>query len=275
MSDTFSINYNLFSYFPEIKNQDYFNDYLNFLKESSLCEEDSYIERHHIVPKCYLKSLSNKEKDNNNIIKLSAKNHYIAHKLLYLSFQDYYMTDSFFRMTHSIQNGNISWIDENLYSQLRKDYSEQVSAFFKGKTTVYNPNDDDSYFIRVKKEEIFDYLDRGYLLGTSPKFKEKVSKSHKGYIMPEEYKKIRGKGTRGRIWVYNIIDNKFFRKRLKPGEDIPDGYKVGMGWNIENPASKAYTSLIGKHWYNDGKIQFFSDSCPKGFKPGRLPFKKK
>ena len=29
-------------------------------------------------------------------------------------------------------------------------------------------------------------------------------------------------------------------------------------------------TTLGKHWYNNGKVQLFADTCPEGFKPGRL-----
>ena len=46
-------------------------------------EDDVYYERHHIIPHCM-----NGEDTDINIVPLTAKEHYIAHKLLYFSFPD-------------------------------------------------------------------------------------------------------------------------------------------------------------------------------------------
>ena len=32
---------------------------------------------------------------------------------------------------------------------------------------------------------------------------------------------------------------------------------------------------VGKHWYNNGKVQTMTFKCPEGFVPGALPVKNK
>jgi len=55
----------------------YQNIYNNLVKKAQNRELDGYVEKHHIVPKCM-----GGDNTESNIVRLSAKEHFIAHKLL-------------------------------------------------------------------------------------------------------------------------------------------------------------------------------------------------
>lgn len=55
----------------------YQNIYNNLVQKAQSRELDGYVEKHHIVPKCM-----GGDNANSNIVSLSAKEHFIAHKLL-------------------------------------------------------------------------------------------------------------------------------------------------------------------------------------------------
>jgi len=55
----------------------YQNIYNNLVQKAQSRELDGYVEKHHIVPKCM-----GGDNANSNIVRLSAKKHFIAHKLL-------------------------------------------------------------------------------------------------------------------------------------------------------------------------------------------------
>ena len=55
----------------------YQNIYNNLVQKAQSRELDGYVEKHHIVPKCM-----GGDNANSNIVRLSAKEHFIAHKLL-------------------------------------------------------------------------------------------------------------------------------------------------------------------------------------------------
>lgn len=219
-------------YFPEIVNQQAFDEYVFLVEKLKTMEfsPDDYFEKHHVVCYCYLpKEWSNKKKNcKENLIRVPARYHFRLHRLLRKAFNDYSMIDALYRMCCSKQNGYKEWMTEEEYEQLRKDYAKQVSNFFKGKITVHKEGDSKS-FRKIDPEELAFYLEQGYEMGTSERYKNKLSESHKGYKMSKSQKEKMGRAVRGGIWVYrHLEDGTLERKRLKEGGLIPEGWCQGM-----------------------------------------------
>ena len=119
-------------YLPIIKNTKAWAAYCNFINErqTTIINEEEYTEKHHIIPKCYLsESLWD---DSENLIELRARDHYVAHELLWKALQDNKMTFAFMRMTHSKQNGFIHWISAIEYEELRKYFCKYIGEQLKG-----------------------------------------------------------------------------------------------------------------------------------------------
>lgn len=136
-------------------------EYINGIKNISDRSED-YTERHHIVPRCVDSSLS-KEKD--NIIVVSGREHFIAHKMLADCFNGELssrLNYALIMMCGSVHNENY-YISAEEYEYIRKE----ISRIQTGKVI---PND-----VRLK-----------------------MSESHKGKKFTDEHKKNLGKWQVGR-----------------------------------------------------------------------------
>ncbi len=98
-------------------NLHYLNRYNNFigaLKEQTI---DGYYELHHIIPKS-----SGGSNAKSNLIALTARQHYIAHWMLWKAYGEN-MTRAFFMMS-SI--GRYERVNSKTYDKARIEYSEQV-----------------------------------------------------------------------------------------------------------------------------------------------------
>ena len=104
---------------PQVKNYYYFNHYINFIsKHLNDTRSDGYCEIHHTVPKTYLSD--NEKKDKDNLVTLSGRNHYIAHKLLFMSLQCPAMAHALWRMAHG-RNGE--YISPDEYEIIKREQS--------------------------------------------------------------------------------------------------------------------------------------------------------
>lgn len=170
-----------------------------------------YFESHHIIPKSVDITYS---KDKDNLIKLSGREHFEAHKLLLDCFNDInkaYMYYSYNLMCNSLHNNNYDITPED-YAQFRAKFKELCRI---NNTGLKNPR----YGVKLSAEE------RAKLRGprvslqgeNNPMFgvhrvgaeNPMYGKKHK-----ESSKAAIGKNSSGRIWINNGIVNKF----VKPDE---------------------------------------------------------
>ena len=150
----------------------------------------------------------------------------------------------------------------------------------------------EDYFIRVLKSDLNLYIENGYLKGRgfnglqgthkSQETRDKISQSgkgkhnHKGSSNPAY-------GTRY-YWITNGKDN--LRQKLE--EPIPCGWRKGKfqrkyertkkqkdytlrrsldgHWRGDNNPSRQ----VKRYWFNDGKKEILSATCPIGYMKGRL-----
>ena len=110
------------------KNQHYTNRYIKFL--TSRTTSTDYTESHHILPKSLFPQFSN---DPDNLIKLTAREHYIAHWMLYKIFPNSHpMRIAFWCMNNNWQNSKTQTryyrISSRVYESLRKEVSKEMSA---------------------------------------------------------------------------------------------------------------------------------------------------
>lgn len=108
-------------------NLHYLNRYNNFigaLKEQTI---SGYYELHHIIPKS-----SGGSNDKSNLIALTARQHYIAHWLLWKAYGGN-LARAFFMMSSV---GRYQRVNSKTYDKARKDYSEQVKIQMANKPNV-------------------------------------------------------------------------------------------------------------------------------------------
>jgi hypothetical protein len=104
----------------------YFRWYHSIINAAQCKQQTGYIEKHHIIPR------SMGGQDKNNIVKLTAREHFICHWLLtkcvtkpYL----YKMASAFHRM----QNKNSKYQNSRAYEANKKVFSKCMSEFQKGR----------------------------------------------------------------------------------------------------------------------------------------------
>ena len=154
-----------------------YNKIIEKRKVEKLSKKEIYCEGHHIIPVSFDKSL---EKDENNIVNLTAREHYVCHKLLQKIALEKYgknsheymaMTYCMFRMS----NNKIYEIKSKDYEFYRKKYADYLKENKSGKNS---PN----YGKRGK-------LSASYGKHHSEETKKRLSKAHKGKKLSEETKK--------------------------------------------------------------------------------------
>lgn len=102
--------------------------YLKFINYCKNIEFDCYTETHHIIPRSF-----NGTNDNSNLIKLGARQHYIAHLLLARATNSPKMIKALHKMVYST-NGDVQRnykITSRVYAYVREEHSKIVSAYSK------------------------------------------------------------------------------------------------------------------------------------------------
>lgn len=87
---------------------------------------DCYCEKHHIIPR----SMGGGD-EVENIAILTAKEHFIAHWLLYKIHRNRSMSHAFWKMTHAVGNGRSRYVSRS-YMYAREAHSKAQSEFFSG-----------------------------------------------------------------------------------------------------------------------------------------------
>lgn len=103
---------------------DYYKHYMLLCQTRKLMNrfkgDGTYYERHHIIPKW----MGGSDKKS-NLVLLTAREHYIAHYLLFKHYKDKKSSAAFHRMNNNINN---TYIDSKKYSELR----EHLSLLYSG-----------------------------------------------------------------------------------------------------------------------------------------------
>lgn len=222
----------------------YLKQYIKLIRKAQSRETVMPYENHHVFPK----SIYGK---NGYIVKLSPREHYIAHALLYKGFKKRYGKDDVksikmayaFRCMH-IKNSfqNKRPFNSKLYEKLRAE------------------------FILFSRGENAPFFGRKHSLETRKKQSEtKLGEKHPLFkVLGENHPSF------GRI---HSDESKSKMREIKLGENNPMYGKkhtdavlnrlkeVNIGKNNPN---------YGKKWFNDGKRNILTYECPNGFKPGRL-----
>lgn len=88
---------------------------------------DGYSENHHIVPKCMGGS-----DDSDNLVRLTAKEHYVAHHLLYMHYKSTKLAHAWFMMTRKSMNNSGRYYSARYYDNATKAHSNALKKSMLG-----------------------------------------------------------------------------------------------------------------------------------------------
>lgn len=202
-----------------IQSQHHYNRYQRFIGSMREQSVDGYAEVHHIVPR----SLGGSD-DADNLIRLTARQHYIAHWMLWKAYGGV-AGRSFYMMSNL---GKYGKVNSATYAQARENYSEQVKKQMavKPNVPVFTPEHREK--LRQAK------LGRKLLEET----KRKVADAGRGRRASEETRRKiseakRGIATRGTGWKHSEET----RKKMTESQ-----YARNLKWlaegNIPEPADE-------------------------------------
>lgn len=202
-----------------------------------------YWEGHHIIPRCMGGEGKNRSK-HSNIIRLTAQEHYEAHKLL------------------ALENPNNKGI---------------VFAFWRMSTTR-SKNRKKYLTISAQDYEISKLLLKKLNIQKTPESNLKRSntmKLHRLKWFTNDLEEIRSTECpkdwhNGRSNKIKIIISE--KNKINSASRSCKGGKNGMFGKKQTEESNKKRSILlsSRHWFNNGKIECFEQSCPKGFEGGRL-----
>lgn len=237
--------------------------------------KEEYGEEHHIVPVA-----EGGSDDASNKVRLSAREHYIAHLLLAKIYNDCAMHCAVvFMQTGRHENRKFKF-NSRLYEKMREEFAKKLSDWriahplSGSKNGMYGRHhtEESKKKMSDNKKGQRTWLGRHH----TEESKKKMSRSHKGKKLTEEQNnKLKAafarpdvkarrsasisKALKGSFWVTDGKTNHFLSK----GSAIPEGFYVGRTINSK--------STTGYRWYNNGVENALAKDCPgEGWQRGRL-----
>ena len=140
-------------------------------RRSTPVKDEEYSEKHHIIPRCLGGS-----NDKNNIVNLTAKEHFICHALLSEMYER--GSDEWYKMNHAfmMMRPSSEWHNKNryynsrLYEMKKKDFSKVMSKLQKGKNNsqygkiwIYNKEEESNK--KIHPFELDVYLEKEWEKG--------------------------------------------------------------------------------------------------------------
>lgn len=194
----------------------------NAKNESRQKGSEVYYENHHILPRCLE---GTDEKD--NLVLLTAREHFIAHWLLIKihpdNFKLIYALNSFALSNQGRRGGrsHLYKYARELYIRALKHNDEWKRKMAKSLSElIWIKNEKTEECLRIHKNSLDDFLSIGYTIGRflkqrrphTKETKEKISKSHIGKRSTETQKCLLKQIGKNKIWVCNETENKHIQK---------------------------------------------------------------
>ena len=190
--------------------------------------ENCYTETHHILPRCI-----GGTNEQSNLVKLTAREHYIAHLLLAKIYNTYGMYAAVIYMHTGRFNNRKFKFNSHLYQKIREEFAQKMSQKMKGKTS-WNKGKKMSDEFKQKVSII--KKGNKYWVGKkhSDETKKKISEKHKGRYI-------------GRTPTWLV------------GKTLSEEHKL-----------KDREAILGLKYWNNGIKNVRARECPEGFVRGRL-----
>ena len=269
-----------------------------------LNKNECYCETHHIIPYSW-GGTNNKE----NLVNLTAREHYIAHRFLeriakekYGEYSDKHikMLTALFYMLHTDKDGYTKNISSREYEEIKKKYAIANSVKMSGANHWHYGQHWDE---ETRKKISIAHTGKTM----SDDFKKKLSKAMSGENNPMYGKNYQSYGlkrwaneAKGKTFdeIFGEEKSKEIRKNLSNktsgknnpmyGKNVKD-YMTPEAYNemlrkrsiamkgqflgrklSEEAKIKIKEKHKGKHWFNNGEKEILVEICPDGFIKGRL-----
>lgn len=190
----------------------YKKTYNDLIERAKTRETDpmEYYENHHIVPKCVGGS-----NNRNNMVLLTAREHFLAHWLLVKMFPDNFKLS--FAFNAFCQNNRGNRPVSRLYEYARKNHIKMLKQNTDWKNKISNTMTKKIWIkkenkcLRVEEHELQNYIGDGWELGRiikkrkphSEETKSKQSLAKMGKKMPDGFAENNSKIVKGKIWIHN------------------------------------------------------------------------
>lgn len=241
----------------------YLKIYIKLIRNSQIKQEPESYEKHHIFPKSVYG-------ENKHIIKLSPREHYIAHAILYKGFKKRYgekhyktikMAKAFLFMHSKNSYQKCRYINSRLYEKLKEDYYKYNPFCRKGK------NHPSYGFIRSKetKEKQGRTYSQKYSKENSPMYGKHWCndgvKNTIAFKCPKGFNK-------GRLSMSAKTKEKI--SKASRGRKLSDRTREKMKKAQQKRSLEGTNKhCVGRKWYTNEFKTLRAFECPPGFKPGR------
>jgi hypothetical protein len=242
----------------------YLKVYCNLIRKTeNRTPPDGYTEKHHIFPKSIFGN-------NNRVVSLTAREHYIAHALLEKVYMCRYgasdertkkMTYAFFLM-NSKTNGN-DYTNSTLYERCRLRTSEMISKslkeyyknnthHFKGKKVpperVKKSADARRGIpLSVEHRQLLSEINTGKRL--SEETKQKIREARSKQIFTDETTRKRSEAYKQLVWMHDPKNKQNFRiNKNKVEEKLADGLVLGRYYVISEETRDKLSKAASLQW---------------------------
>lgn len=211
--------------------QFYYQRYVKFIEFCKTSPKEGYTERHHIVPK----SLGGEDNEQ-NLVRLTAREHFIAHWMLWKAYRNVQMAMAFNFMRQSPSSNSERYINSKTYKLLKEQISKVLSESLSGENHPF------------------------YGKRHSIKTKEKIAKTLTGV-------------KRSRDSVEKQFASRA-RNNCKPpmlGKKHSDKFKTEHSKRMSGSNNPMFG--VKRFWVNDGVNNYLVYEVQEGMTRGRLKWK--
>ena len=192
----------------------------------------NYVENHHIIPR----SLGGK--DDNNLIRLSARHHFIAHLLLAKGTNNPKMIKALHKMIYS-RHGDVKRnykITNRIYSYLREEHSKIVSQYSKNTVVARHLSGE----VKRIPKKLFDYYNGVLYEALAKGRKDSLETKIKKQLASKRSRKVK-QGTRERSIAASLYS---YTAPLGFCENRQDVLKLYPSFSIETLTSIHKNNII-------------------------------
>lgn len=164
----------------------------NNLVDSARKNSEGYLETHHIVPKCMG---GNDDKD--NLVKMTARQHFIAHWLLYKIYRSSTLAHAWFSMCRCGAGQDERYVNSKHFAKARAALSIALSESMRGNNNGFfgkKHTEESKRKIREKRK----------LQVTTEETKRKMSETRTGVVKSEEHRRKIGESGKGKVPLKNV-----------------------------------------------------------------------